>query len=100
MAQRILDLLDLHQHAPHRLQVALACLRETHAARRALQQPHADALFERLHGARHAGRREVHLARGRGEAARVGDAKKDLHGIQSVHGMSSRRELRCAELRP
>jgi len=63
----------------------LAVLGQAHAARGALQEPRAQALFEVLHGHRDACARQAELVRGAAEARELGDPREDAQFVD-VHG--------------
>ncbi len=63
----------------------LAVLRDAHAASGALQQPRAHHGLQLLHGARHAGLGQAQAVGRLREAAQLGHAGEDVHGVQGVH---------------
>jgi hypothetical protein len=65
---------ELGQGWPHTEQQALARLRESHAARRAMEQADAKALLEGADDLTERGWRQAELLRGLGKAALLGDS--------------------------
>ena len=80
-----LGFFDLGEDQPRALQVGLADVGEGEPARRAVDEPCAEMLFEVRHQPRHDGRRQVHLTCCCCEAARVDDPAEDAHRVQPVH---------------
>ena len=69
-------------------QIRRAGRREAHAASTACQQHRTQMRFERSDLAGDNRARHIHLLRDRGKAAEFGDAYKELHAFESVHGAS------------
>jgi hypothetical protein len=79
-------LLDLGQHVAHALEVGLAGVGERQAARRPVEEAHAEVLLEVGDEAGDDGGRQVQLARRAGEAALLDHPREDAHRAQAIHG--------------
>ncbi|MNT45422.1 hypothetical protein D3C72_1820070 [compost metagenome] len=90
-AKALLQVLHLVHQAAGALHQGMAIERERHLARRAVQQPRAQARLQLLHGERHRrpGQRQL-IGRLR-KAAGCGYAQKNLEQVDTVHGAQNRR---------
>ncbi|MCY1375158.1 hypothetical protein D9M69_625500 [compost metagenome] len=82
---RILGFLHFGEDPAAIVEIPLAGFAQMYAAGRARQQRGTDAFFQRCHRARHAGCRHPQAPRRRREPLFLGDHRKDLHFLKSVH---------------
>jgi hypothetical protein len=87
--RRGFGLLDVGEDAPGPLEITCADIGQHHRSRGPLQQPCAEALFQRRDQPRHAGRRQPQFARRGREPLQVGNQHKGLHGVDAIHGIIS-----------
>jgi hypothetical protein len=76
---------ELIEDAAAGVEILAARLGEVQAARRAREEAGAELVFKRGKLAAHGGQRHAELATGGGEAARIGDRRKEPHGAEPIH---------------
>lgn len=88
---------DVGQNLAAVLQIVAAFVGEGEAAGAAVEQAHAEVLFEAGEGADDGGGGAVQFVAGGGEAALVDDGDEGAHGFEFVHGRRATPSLRKAE---
>ena len=92
-----LEILDLREHA-FAAQIELVAVgRETHLARRAMEEPHTELRLEPRDALRNGGRRKAEIAGGTGKAAVTGSLGEGEKWLEADHGID---DIWSAMLRP
>ena len=86
---RVFGFLDIGKDASRPLQIAGADIGQAHRACGPLQQPRAEALFQRRDQPGDARGRQPELAGGRRKALQVRNRDKGLHRVETVHDIIS-----------